>query len=64
MTKSVLEASYLTTKDRDPYHFYDQLIADGGQIYWDPELKAWIVTSYEACREVMQNDDRLYDVPQ
>src|SRR5690242_10514033 len=62
MSGNTLEQSYLGTKDGDPYAFYERLLAQG-EVHWDEELKAWLVTSYEACKQAMRADDVLFDSP-
>lgn len=62
LNKSVLEVSLLTTKDADPYAFYEQLRGKG-DIVWDADLNAWLVTSYDTCREALRQDDVAYDSP-
>ena len=62
MDKPALDESFLSTKDDDPYDFYARLLARG-DVHWDAELNGWLVTSYEACKEAMRQDDVLYDSP-
>jgi cytochrome P450 len=62
VNKTPLKVSYLSTKDADPYAFYEQLLARG-DVHWDAGLNAWLVTSYEACKQAMRQDDVLYDSP-
>jgi cytochrome P450 len=57
-----MDVSLLTTRDADPYAFYERLLARG-EVHRDAELNAWLVTSYEACREAMRQDDVLFDSP-
>lgn len=57
-----MDVSYLSTRDADPYAFYEQLLGRG-KVHWDAELNAWLVTSYEECKQAMRQDDALFDSP-
>ena len=72
--KQVMEPSFLSTYDQDPYAFYRQAIArqeggeggasDKGEVFWDEGLKAWLVTSYAACKDVLKRDDASFFMPE
>lgn len=55
--------SYSATTDQDPFPFYDTLRARG-DVTWDEELKAWLVGSYDACKEVARADDTKFFMPE
>jgi cytochrome P450 len=54
--------SYRSTADEDPYGFYDR-VREAGDVVWDEELGAWLVTSYAACKEMFRNDKVLFRHP-
>ena len=54
--------SFRSTTDRDPYGFYADVRA-AGDVVWDPEMDAWLVLSYEACKQVLRNDKVLFRHP-
>ena len=62
MNKHAMDESFLATKDADPYAFYERLLARG-DVHWDAGLNGWLVTSYDACKEAMRQDDVLHDSP-
>lgn len=59
-----MEPSFFTTYDQDPYAFYRGAIAKEGEVFWDEGLKAWLVTSYEACKDVLKRDDTSFFMPE
>lgn len=60
--RPTLDVSYQTTTDKDPYAFYENLLKKG-EVHWDPQLNAWLVSSYEGCKHVMRNDDVSFELP-
>lgn len=65
--KKVMEPSFLSTYDKDPYGFYADAIARqqvDGPVFWDEGLQAWLVTSYEACKDVLKRDDASFFMPE
>lgn len=48
--------SYLDYKDKDPFPFYERLLAEE-PVYWDERMKAWLVSRYEDCVHVMKRED-------
>ena len=66
--KPLMEPSFLGTYDQDPYAFYRQALAcqadQQGEVFWDEGLKAWLVTSYEACKDVLKRDDTSFFMPE
>ena len=61
--RPLLDESYLSTRDHEPYDFYARL-DQGKGVQWDSELSAWIVSSDKLCREVMSKDDVVFDTPE
>ena len=55
--------SYKSTLDRDPYQFYANLHWQG-KVVWDAGMKAWLVPSYEVCKEIMRADDISFKMPE
>lgn len=55
---SLVGPSFVSTLDTDPYGFYDRAREQGG-VVWDDGVNAWLVTSYDALREVMRQDKKL-----
>lgn len=53
--------SYWGTADHDPYDFYERVRAQG-DVAWDPSMKAWLVVSAAAARQVFM-DDALFIHP-
>jgi cytochrome P450 len=53
--------SLMDTVEREPWQFYERLLAGGGR--WDERLQAWIIPSYEGCRQVLRNEKRLFRHP-
>jgi cytochrome P450 len=47
------------TENRDPWDYFDRL-RDAGEVVWDSQLDAWLVTSYEACKEMGRGDDTTW----
>src|ERR1041385_3978279 len=47
------------TADRDPFPFYDRLRARAS-VSWDESVGAWLVSSYEACKQLERNEDLLF----
>jgi cytochrome P450 len=47
--------SYRSTTNQDPYGFYDR-VREQGDVVWDEGLNAWLVTSYDAVKEMMRAD--------
>ena len=65
--KKVMDPSFLSTYDKDPYGFYGEAIARqqaDGPVFWDEGLQAWLVTSYEACKDVLKRDDTSFFMPE
>lgn len=56
-------SSYIDTTDSDPFSFYDAL-RDKGEVHWDEDMRAWLVTSYEGCKEVARVDDTTFFMPE
>jgi cytochrome P450 len=48
-------ASLVDLVDQDPFKYYVGL-REQGDIVWDPGMKAWVATTYAACREVFRHD--------
>ena len=46
------------TENSEPFQYY-ALLRDQGDVVWDEGLKAWIVTTHEAIRELLREDDVL-----
>ena len=57
-----LEKSIIATADREPWQDYRRL-RERGEVVWDAELNAWLVLSYEACKNVLRQDDSVFDAP-
>ena len=55
--------SYVSTTDAEPFEFYEALRAKG-DVHWDEGMRAWLVTSYEACRDVGRVDDSDFFMPE
>src|SRR4051812_33364169 len=49
--------SYVDSIDQDPFPFYEELLAQTCPVQWDSGMKAWLVTDYEAVKEVGRKDD-------
>lgn len=49
-----------STEDSEPFDFYAELRTQG-QVVWDQGLHAWLVNSYAACKEMLLNDEKLFD---
>jgi cytochrome P450 len=47
------------TADEDPWEYFEDL-RGGGEVVWDEEIEAWLVTSYAACKEMARGDDTLW----
>ncbi len=62
MTQTI-ETSYISTTDGDPFSFYEALRANG-EVNWDKEMQAWLVSSYEGCKEVARADDTKFFMPE
>lgn len=69
--KQVMDPSFLSTYDQDPYAFYREALQHRGEqgyeqrdVVWDEGLKAWLVTSYEACKDVLKRDDTSFFMPE
>src|ERR1700677_93612 len=48
----------------EPWDYYSQLLA-AGEVVWDEETDAWLVSSYQGLRELASKDDayfRSFDV--
>lgn len=54
--------SLAATADREPWPLYREL-REAGEVVWDDELNAWLVLSYDACKQVLRSDDSAFDVP-
>ncbi len=50
------------TENTVPFDLYGALRQEG-EVLWDEAMNAWIVTSYDACREVFKNDKILFRHP-
>jgi cytochrome P450 len=48
-----------STADRDLWSYFDRIRALG-EVVRDDELDAWLVTSYEACKEMARGDDIVW----
>lgn len=55
-TDSQLTLGYRATSDSDPRAFYEQVRAAGGAV-WDESVAGWILTEYEDCSRVLQDED-------
>src|SRR6185437_13878425 len=62
-TMKKTETTYFSTFNADPYSYYENLLR-GDAMQWDETLDAWLVSTYEGCKEVLRNDDRLFDMPE
>lgn len=49
-------SSLMSTKDKLPHPFYEQLHALD-DMHWDAEMKGWLAVSYDACKEVLTRED-------
>jgi cytochrome P450 len=47
------------TANVEPWTYFEQL-RHGGEVVWDEQMKAWLVTSYEACKEMARGDDTFW----
>jgi cytochrome P450 len=60
MAAAVTKQTSLTgTIGLSPTEAYSQL-RDAGAVAWDPEVNAWIASSYDACREVFTRDNEAF----
>jgi cytochrome P450 len=50
---------YRDTTDQEPFDFYDRARAGGG-VEWDESMNAWLVTSYDACKELEREEEKTY----
>ncbi|HEY1365903.1 MAG TPA: cytochrome P450 [Gaiellaceae bacterium] len=48
-----------STANADPWAYFEEL-REGGEVVWDDEMNAWLVTSYEACKEMARGDDTFW----
>jgi len=48
-------ASLVDLVDQDPFDYYVGL-REQGDVVWDPGMKAWVGTTYAACREMFRYD--------
>lgn len=55
---------FQSTLDRDPYDYYDRLLAEKGDIFWDEDLNAWLVKSHEGIKEMLRRDDANFYQPE
>jgi cytochrome P450 len=46
----------LSTRDLDPYPSYDRIRAHG-QAVWSDQFDGWLLTTHDACRELLKRDD-------
>lgn len=58
---AIAQQSFWDTADTEPYPFYDRMRGKG-DVVWDPTMRAWLVLSAAAAREVLQ-DDALFQHP-
>jgi cytochrome P450 len=61
LTETAID-SYASTRDAEPYAFYDALHATGS-VRWDEGLAAWLVGSYDGVKQVLLDDDVGYAMP-
>jgi cytochrome P450 len=52
---SDLAESFWDTTNVEPYPFYER-VREHGEVVWDPAMKAWLVVSSAAARQVLQDD--------
>src|SRR4051812_21692504 len=57
------KASYISTTDEDPFPFYEKH-RPVGAVKWDEGLQAWLVLTYDLCKEVARVDDASYLMPE
>lgn len=50
------------TKDTLPFDAYTRM-REAGSVIWDEDMKSWLVTSYDACREVLMKDKEWFRHP-
>lgn len=50
--------SFVDLADNDPYPYYDEL-RQSEPVHWDELMGAWVVTSFEGCRYVLQNEEHF-----
>lgn len=49
-------SGYLATSGTDPTPFYDEVRKHGG-VAWDDSVAGWILTNYDDCSRVLQDED-------
>lgn len=47
------------TANVDPWEYFSAL-REAGDVVWDEQMDAWLVTSYEACKEMGRHDDAVW----
>jgi len=47
------------TADVDPWDYLEEL-GRGGEVVWDEQMDAWLVTSYAACKEMARADESVW----
>jgi cytochrome P450 len=50
--------SILSTFDKDPHAYYEQL-RQQGDIVWDEGMRGWLVLSYELCRHIEEHEEQF-----
>jgi cytochrome P450 len=59
MSSQLTVHSLRETQDKPPFEADEELRKEGG-ITWDQELQSWLLSSYEACREVARLDKTTF----
>ena len=47
------------TADVEPWTYFEE-VRRGGEVVWDEQMNAWLVTSYEACKEMARGDETVW----
>lgn len=54
--------SMLSLAEKDPFPTYDKLRKEKGPIVWDPDMKCWLLLSYELCK-IVESDESSFRHP-
>jgi cytochrome P450 len=52
----------LATRDVDPNPAYDRIRSEGEAV-WSDSIDGWLITNYQACRELLRGDDVMMRHP-
>ena len=50
-----INETFWDTTNLEPYDFYERIRAHG-EVVWDPSMKAWLIVSMAASKQVLQDD--------